>query len=158
PTAAAAATPTQPPAAAILGCLAEAPFPLSKTALTRVLLGSMAAPLRPERTRFHGALKGLGASVVEKALERLLAEGYVEREQAQGRGGRESSVLVPTSGGRDGPPAWDAPITPSYGRQPAPWQPPGGPAVYDADVFERLRAWRRQEAAEAGIAPFMVLS
>jgi DNA helicase-2/ATP-dependent DNA helicase PcrA len=25
-------------------------------------------------------------------------------------------------------------------------------------VFERLRAWRRQEAAEAVIAPFMVLS
>jgi len=152
------AGPSLPPAAAILGCLADAPFPLTKTGLTRVLLGSMAAPLRPDRTRYHGALRGLGASVVEKALERLLAEDYVARERATTRDGRELSVLVPTARGRQGLPPWDAPVVPSHGRQPAPWVPPRGSAVYDADRFERLRAWRRQQAAEAGIAPFMVFS
>jgi superfamily II DNA helicase RecQ len=150
--------PRLPPAAAILGCLAEAPFALTKTGLTRVLLGEMAAPLRLDRTRYHGALRGLGSTAIEKTVDRLLAEGYLARQQTQARDGRVLSVLVPTEQGRAGPPPWDAaPTTRSPGRS-SPGAPAPATADYDPDSFERLRAWRRQEAAEAGIAPFMVLS
>jgi ATP-dependent DNA helicase RecQ len=151
------AGPTPPPAAAILGCLAEAPFALTKTGVVRVLQGSVAAPLRPDRTRYHGALQGVGPTVIEKTVDRLLAEGYLSRRQTQTRDGRELSVLVPTERGRAGPPSWDAPVVAAAaGRPAARSAAPSALDAYDADVFERLRAWRRQAAAEAGIAPFMV--
>jgi len=147
------AGPHQPPAAAILGCLAEAPFPLGRRGLSYVLLGAVAAPLQADRSRYFGALQGTTRSAIQAVVDRLLAEGYLRRETY-----RDLPVLVLTELGRAGPPPWDAPIAPAAGRQAASRAHAQDATDYDPDRFERLRAWRRQEAAEAGIAPFMVLS
>jgi ATP-dependent DNA helicase RecQ len=146
------------PAAAVLGCLAEAPFALTKTGVARVLIGSVAAPLPPDRTRHYGVLAGLGRKAVETVVDRLLADGYLARQPVQGRDGREYSVLVLTPVGRAGPPPWDGPVAVAPPRRTAAGLTSVDAEAYDLDRFERLRAWRRQEAAEAQIAPFMVFA
>jgi ATP-dependent DNA helicase RecQ len=162
------AAPRVPPAAAILGCLAELPFAPGKTGLVRILIGSVAASVGADRTHYHGALRGMTASSVERVVDRLLAEGYLTRSNAQTRDGREYAALGLTSLGRAGPPDWDRLVAPAAatsreqagtaGRARA--APPGlvVGGEPDPDRFERLRAWRRQEAATAQVAPFMVFA
>lgn len=155
--------PTMPLATAILGCLADVSFPLGRRGLVRVLQGSVQAPIGPDRTRFHGALRGVGATAIEKTVDRLVAEDYLARAEY-----RDLPVLALTARGRAGPPPWD--VAPARVRDArAGWSPAdesqaGAPDLSPedeaaaADRFERLRAWRRQEASAAGIAPFMVFS
>jgi ATP-dependent DNA helicase RecQ len=169
------ATPTLPPAAAILGCLAELPFSPGRRGLVRILVGSEVAAVGPDRTQYHGALRGLTIKAVERVVDRLQAEGYLVGTPARTRDGREFNALALTPRGRTGPPEWDRPFpaAPSRLREPSASRssrgdglaalqsapaglPDGGEP--DPDRFERLRAWRRQEAAAAAIAPFMVFS
>jgi ATP-dependent DNA helicase RecQ len=151
------AGPTRPPAAAILGCLAATPFPLGKQGLSRVLTGSAAAALGPDDNRFYGTLRGVAPSAIEKTIDRLLAEGYLVRETY-----RDFPVLGLTPRGRSGPPAWDREVpaasTRSAGAVNRSRETTPLVGECDPDRFERLRAWRRQEAAANAIAPFMVFS
>jgi DNA helicase-2/ATP-dependent DNA helicase PcrA len=69
-------------------------------------------------------------------------------------------VLVLTQRGRAGPPPWDGALIPAAGppsaRRESGLVVPDAP--YDLDCFERLRAWRLQQARADQIAPFMVFS
>jgi ATP-dependent DNA helicase RecQ len=60
--------------------LAHLPFALGRTGLARVLKGAATSPVEPERCAEFGALKHLAQSAVEDLIERLITEGYIERD------------------------------------------------------------------------------
>ena len=169
-----------PPAAAILGCLANLSFPVTKSGLSKILVGSLAAVVGPARTRYHGVLRGLPRTHVDHLVDRLIDEGYLARESRPRRDGSgDYQAVVLTALGRQGPPAWDAsnaPAPPRKSREAArlatyPAQPEADPMVERsrfgatalaeddpgaADRFERLRAWRRRTAEAARVPPFSI--
>ena len=161
------------PAAAILGCVDDLPFLVGAPGLAKILIGSLAAAARPDRTRFHGVLRGLTASAVESVVARLVAEGYLDRVPVPRRDGSgDYMALAVTALGRDGPPAWEG-IVVAPRRDAAPRFATSsdgargnggakntldGPLDAEAaDRFERLRAWCIQTAQREQKAPFMVL-
>jgi ATP-dependent DNA helicase RecQ len=76
--AAPAGGPPADPAAAIVRCLGELPFGVGKKGLVRILTGSPASPIGPERCRLFGALRSLRAAAIEREVDRLLAAGALE--------------------------------------------------------------------------------
>jgi ATP-dependent DNA helicase RecQ len=60
--------------------LAHLPFALGRTGLARVLKGATTSPVEPERCAEFGALNHLAQSAIEDLIERLIAEGYIERD------------------------------------------------------------------------------
>lgn len=60
--------------------LAHLPFALGRTGLARVLKGAATSPVEPERCAEFGALNHLPQSAIEDLIERLVGEGYIERD------------------------------------------------------------------------------
>jgi ATP-dependent DNA helicase RecQ len=60
--------------------LAHLPFALGRTGLARVLKGATTSPVEPERCAEFGTLNHLAQSAIEDLIERLIAEGYIERD------------------------------------------------------------------------------
>ncbi len=75
--------PTSPQAIdeTILCCLAHLPFPVGKSGLARVLKGSAASPVGPERCPEYAALGHLTLSVIEAAIVQLVERGYLVRRE-----------------------------------------------------------------------------
>jgi ATP-dependent DNA helicase RecQ len=60
--------------------LANLPYAMGRTGLARALKGGPNSPVPPERLPEVGALRHLTLTAVEDLIERLVAEGYVERD------------------------------------------------------------------------------
>jgi ATP-dependent DNA helicase RecQ len=56
------------------------PFPLGRSGLARVLKGAASSPVEPERCAEFGALRHLAQSAIEDLIERLVADGYIQRD------------------------------------------------------------------------------
>lgn len=56
------------------------PFPMGRSGLARVLKGSSSSPVEPERCPEFGALRHLAQSAVEDLIERLVDDGYFQRD------------------------------------------------------------------------------
>lgn len=166
-----AAPPAEDEAALIiLNCLRIMPFQVGKTGLIRVLAGSITASIKEDRMPLFGALGGMSQGRIDALLERLIADGFVER------GDTEYRLLTLTRAG------WDADRA-ALARYAAPPPPPprtatsaarlttgtarpvgeGGDeaaeVALDPDqqaTYERLRAWRTGEARERAIPPYII--
>lgn len=77
---AARATITPQDVVAVLEGVRTLPFPMGKTGLAKLLTGSVESRVRADRTPAFGLLAGLTRSKVEGLIDRLVAEGYLDRD------------------------------------------------------------------------------
>ncbi len=61
--------------------LGNLPFPMGRSGLARVLKGASSSPVEPERCPEFGALRHLAQTAVEDLIERLVSEGYIQRDE-----------------------------------------------------------------------------
>jgi ATP-dependent DNA helicase RecQ len=61
--------------------LSNLPFPMGRSGLARVLKGATSSPVEPERCPEFGALRHLAQTAVEDLIERLVDEGYFQRDE-----------------------------------------------------------------------------
>ncbi len=61
--------------------LANLPFAMGRSGLARALKGGVNSPVEPERLPEHGALRHLSLTAIEDLIERLIDEGYIERDE-----------------------------------------------------------------------------
>lgn len=66
----------------LLDGLERLPFPMGRTGLARALKGSSDSAVEPERFPEHGRLRHLTMSAIENLVERLVDEGYIQRDEA----------------------------------------------------------------------------
>jgi ATP-dependent DNA helicase RecQ len=157
------APPSRAPEDIILECIAELPFQMGRTGVTKVLKGSAGAAVQADRSRHFAALAALPVSRIEREIDQLVEDGYLQRDDSEYR-----RLSVTASG---------------FEKPPAPWPPPRPAATQQArahrgerpttthvdlstwdeddpvmrERFELLRAWRREQAREQGVSPFVVL-
>jgi len=175
------------PADVILDAAKALPFSVGKKKLAYVVHGSVQSPIGPDRFELVGALSHLKQGEIERHIDALLQGGYLERTEDEfpvllvTREGRDKAPDPPRSlAERPRAPLRTASAhTPTQtdsprGPRPRPsagddWfapdsELPSMPAPDDIDEaaigvrFERLRAWRRLQAEEERVAPFMVFS
>ncbi|HYO50939.1 MAG TPA: ATP-dependent DNA helicase RecQ [Chloroflexia bacterium] len=161
----------------IVECLASFPFNVGKPSLVKALTGSAASNVRSDRVRHFGKLAAASHSAIERAIDELVEAGYLGTYETP-EGYR---LLQITELGSDGVPAsaislkakkrkepkeratpeqrerqsasssWkvprSAPPTPAEDRPPTP---------EEADLFERLRAWRRVVANRLNLPPYVI--
>ncbi|HLJ54319.1 MAG TPA: ATP-dependent DNA helicase RecQ [Chthonomonadaceae bacterium] len=156
----------------ILDCCASLPFSLGRTGLARVLSAAADSPVAASRCRNHGALAGISLNAIRAHLDTLVSEGllHLDRESEYpllrmtpaGRaaiGG--ASVIIPNPLRAN--PARNAARGASAGSA----RLADGAASFDPaarlqtsededDRFERLRAWRKIEAAHKGVPPYVI--
>jgi ATP-dependent DNA helicase RecQ len=61
--------------------LSNLPFPMGRSGLARVLKGATSSPVEPERCPEFGALRHLAQTAVEDLVERLVDDGYIQRDE-----------------------------------------------------------------------------
>ena len=150
--------------AAVLAAVRTLPFPLGKSGLVKLLHGSVTSPVRPERSAQHGALAHLSAGAVGALIERLIADGYLARDEEH-----EYRLLSLTDRGL----AADEAELAAYA-EPAP--APSGGRRTDTDgaaapgstlmetwderqhaLFQRLKTWRYERASAESVPLYFVL-
>jgi ATP-dependent DNA helicase RecQ len=67
-------------ALAALQAVRSLPFPMGKTGLGKLLIGSVESRVRADRSASFGALAGLTRGKVEGLLDRLVADGFLHRD------------------------------------------------------------------------------
>jgi len=65
----------------VLDGLSNLSFPMGRSGLARVLKGAANSPVGPERCPEFGALRHLAQSAIEDLIERLVADGYIQRDE-----------------------------------------------------------------------------
>ncbi|MDP9373896.1 MAG: HRDC domain-containing protein, partial [Chloroflexota bacterium] len=164
------ATPEPPPqivdantALTVLACLGAMPFGVGKTGLTKVLTGSIAASVKGDRVRQFGALAGLPQGRINGLIDRLIADGFIARDES---GEYPRLSLTPAGRAADGdvlaaynaPPPTNAVL--SVGRAPGNGAADSAEGVEltaaQAALFERLKAWRTAQAAERAVPPYVI--
>ncbi|MBA2518447.1 MAG: ATP-dependent DNA helicase RecQ, partial [Chloroflexia bacterium] len=141
----------------VLEAIRSLSFALGKPGLTKFLLGSVESRVRADRSPSFGRLAGMRKSVVERLIDKLLEDGFIEHYLD-----REYRLLRLTQRGRHAQPddlaGYDS-------RQPLPrsaGSPNGdegnGASADDEDLFHRLRAWRRERAGQDAVPPYVVSS
>jgi ATP-dependent DNA helicase RecQ len=173
------------PGQVIIECLMSFPFNVGRPSLVKALTGSAASNVNPDRVRHFGSMPGIVKSSLDAAIDGLIDQGYIvpfESEEgykllrvtAKAQGGvPKKAVSIKPKPERKPRAAraerrWQEPRTevawsPS-GAQPRSYtrlEPPKvenevPPTPEEADLFERLRAWRRVTANKLGVAPFVI--
>ncbi|MGH3130680.1 MAG: RecQ family ATP-dependent DNA helicase, partial [Gaiellaceae bacterium] len=129
--------------AAILEAVAGLRWPLGQNGLAAMLAGSISAPPSARRSPGYGRLGAARPGTIKRWLERLIESGHLERYESDD--GFRLLRLART----DDPPR----LVPAAAASADAALPPE-----DADLFERLRAWRRDTAAAADVPAFVVFS
>ena len=125
--------------AAILEAASQLRWPLGQTGFAAMLAGSVSAPPSARRSPAFGLLAGARPATIKRWLGVLLASGHLERYESE-----DGFPLLRVTR-RGDPPR----LTAGEG---AP------PSAADSPLFQRLRAWRQQTAADAGVPAFVVFS
>jgi ATP-dependent DNA helicase RecQ len=152
------------------------PFPVGKTGLIRILAGSITASVKEDRMPLFGALGAWSQGKIDAMIDRLIADGFVER------GDTEYRLLTLTRTGLDADQAmlasFSAPSraasasTTSHSITTAAKLTTGsalplGEALGEAaeeiqldaqgeDLLARLKAWRSAQARERAIPPYII--
>ena len=159
---------------AILHCLATAPWSWGRYSLIQILRRDPTAPERGQKSEDWGALSFRSQSAVGGLIDRLTAAGML----APRRLGHGGTALDLTPAGRaalederkldslmgQAPDSFlrgqaadldrgQAPAHVSAKRGKRPEEEVG---AVDEELFQRLRAWRREAAQEAGLPPYIV--
>ncbi len=92
----------------LLDGLANLPFAMGRSGLARALKGGANSPVEPERLPEHGALRHLSLTAIEDLIERLIDEGYIDRD-ARDEYRRLSLTILGKKARRDAAylPAWE---------------------------------------------------
>ena len=167
------------PGQVILECLTSFPFRPGKPSIVKALMGSAASNVTPERVRHFGVMSGAVKSSLEAAIDSLVEQEYLESfESDQG-----FILLRATEKAIDGVPAGAVAVKPKKEPKPRqekrePRQEPKWerreerpysrltpqaepedvpPTPEEADLFERMRAWRRVVANKLNLPPYVIL-
>ena len=157
------------PGQVIIECLASFPFRPGKPSLVKALTGSAASNVRSDRVRHFGALAAARPSAVERAINELVEGGYLEFYDTE----EGWKLLNITERGRDGVPSDAVTLkvkkpkaTKAERRERqdvarvkqtlAAKLEEREPTPEEADLFERLRAWRRVEANRLNMPPYII--
>jgi len=150
------APPTTHPAGAILQCVSHLPFPMGKPGLSKALKGSIASSVSADRCPEYGALAYLSLSAIVRQIELLITEGYLSREEhgyrlialtEKGKKARHDPSLLP------GVP----PVSAAKGKKDkAEKRDIADEAQVDEELWQRLRAWRREQAQAQEVPAFVI--
>ena len=151
------APPSIHPARAILQCVSHLPFPMGKTGLSKVLKGSIASSVGADRCPEYGVLAYLSLSAIVRQIELLIAEDYLNRDEEhkfrlvalteKGKKALRDPSLLPGV-----PPA----STARRERDEAEKRDIADDAQVDEELWQRLRAWRLEQARSQGVPPHFV--
>ncbi len=174
------------PGQTIVECLVSFPFNVGRPSLVKALTGSAASNVNPERVRHFGSMPGIVKSSLDAAIDSLIDQGYIVpfeseegykllRATAKAQSGvPEKAVSIKQKQerkprqpraerrGREEP-RGDATWSPggaqarSYTRlEPPKVENEQPPTPEEADLFERLRAWRRVVANKQNLPPYVI--
>ncbi len=145
---------------AILEGVRTLPFQMGKTGLAKLLTGSVESRVRGDRSAAFGALAGLSRGKVEGLIDRLVTEGYLDRDLDH-----EFKIITLTQRGAEATLDDLASFAPAA-KPSATTKSPGNtslPPVEDADLTEadqalldRLSAWRREQAIAEGVPSYVI--
>ncbi len=151
----------------MLDCLKAMPFQVGKTGLTKILAGSIAASVKGDRVPQFGALEGLSQGRINALLDRLIADGFIHRDDTS-----DYRLLSLTAAGRAADDAtlaaYDAAPPRSISTSGAALGRLGeGEAGYEAGeegeltgaqgaTLERLKAWRTAQAGERAVPAYII--
>jgi ATP-dependent DNA helicase RecQ len=159
----------------ILETVRALPFPLGRTGLVKVLAGAVDSVVKADRCDRYGALAGCSHSSLERHVDRLVEEEFLSRDPDDeyrrlfvtdaGRAALENEQAILANPNHPAPPRPEkARSAPKAGAR-ASGSAKRVPVAVDLetpftededDRFERLRAWRRIEAARAGLPPYII--
>jgi ATP-dependent DNA helicase RecQ len=145
-------------ALAVLRGVRTLPFPMGRPGLAKLLTGSVESRVRADRSPAFGALDALTRSKVEGLIDRLVAEGFLDRDLDH-----EFKIITLTEKGADATladlAAFAAPAKPAASGRTTTALPP----VDDADLsaadqvlLDRLTAWRREKASAEAVPPYVI--
>jgi ATP-dependent DNA helicase RecQ len=143
----------------ILDCLISLPKPVGRSGLSRILAGSLRAPVKPHEARHHGRLKAMGEATIMNYIDDLLESGRLRQYTRSGY-----PVLAATLRGRAEAEAWLAAHPELAATGDAPDEPAGETAkpVATGDLYTNLQralwAWRRRTAEAQGQPPYVIMS
>jgi ATP-dependent DNA helicase RecQ len=165
------------PGQIILECLLSFPFSAGKPSLVKALTGSAASNVSADRVRHFGALDGASTSSIEQAIDEMVEAGYLSFYETE----EGWKLIRATEKAEEGVPRDVVTVKPK--RQPkAPkaeprvrdWPDEGvqarrfgrvtppepevepAPTPEEADLFERLRQWRRVVANRMNLPPYVI--
>ncbi len=173
------------PGQVIVECLASFPFHAGKPSLAKALTGSATSNMNATKVKHFGALAAASGSAIEKAVDELVKDGYIEFYEEDGY-----KLIRPTQDGLDGVPRGAISLGAKRKKQSARKERSAGPSRHEAqpqrksmsqldpnavrailqrgenseepptaeeaDLFERLRAWRRVKANAANLPPYVI--
>ncbi len=164
------------PGRVIVECLASFPYSAGKPSLVRALRGSTASNVKGDRIKHFGTLAAAAANAIERAIDELVEGGYLQFYDQDGY-----KLLQVTPDGFDGVPRGAVtlkakkqakakePSAFEQREQPRTQGPDRAfklatqaaeedrpPTPEEADLFERLRAWRRVVANRLNLPPYVI--
>jgi ATP-dependent DNA helicase RecQ len=152
------------------------PFPVGKTGLMRLLQGSITSSIKADRSQQFGKLEHLSSSRIDALIERLIAAGYLDRDESH-----EYRLLSVTERGREATeadlaavadPAPPPKLTIGRAADRAPGRSAGRAATdaapageidmdqWDSEqhaLLERLRRWRNERASAEGMPAYIIM-
>lgn len=143
----------------IIDCLISLPKPVGRGGLARILVGSLRAPVTPDKARHHGRLKGLGETQVTEYVDDLLEQNRLRQYERQGY-----MVLAPTMRGRAEAEIWllEHPELATLGEAPEVIASDTEETPDEGDKYTPLQKalwlWRRRSAEEQGQPPYVIMS
>ncbi len=143
----------------IIDCLISLPKPVGRGGLARILVGSLRAPVTPDKARHHGRLKGLGETQVTEYIDDLLEQNRLRQYERQGY-----MVLAPTMRGRAEAELWllEHPELATLGEAPELIASEIEETPEEGDKYTPLQKalwlWRRRSAEEQGQPPYVIMS
>ena len=145
-------------ALAVLDAVGTLPFPMGRTGLTKLLVGSVESRVRADRSRSFGALAALSRGKVDSLIDRLVEDGFLFRDLDH-----EFKLITLTERGAAATLDDLAAYEPRRVPRRAEHAPAAAPAAdnvaldgEDEALYERLRAWRHTRAVEDAVPPYVV--
>lgn len=136
-------------ALAVLSAVRTLPFPMGRTGLTKLLVGSLESRVREDRAPSFSVLQHLKKSAIERLINRLVEDGFLDRDV-----GHEFMLISLTAKGRQA----TLEDLADYGKAvPTSTRDADGltdPA--DQERYERLAAWRRRRLEQDEVPGYVI--
>jgi len=130
----------------VLAGVASLPYPMGRSGLARVLRGAYDAPAGvSDRCDEFGALRHLTGRATEEMIEQLIADGYLDRAETD----EYRRVTLAHKGQRA---LADPALLPQWAAETDALDEP------DPDLLARLKEWRTEQAREAGLPAYCIVS
>jgi ATP-dependent DNA helicase RecQ len=145
---------------ALLEGVRTLPFQMGKTGLAKLLAGSIESRVRGDRSTAFGVLAGLTRSKIEGLIDRLVSEGYLDRDLDH-----EFKIITLTQRGAEAtlddlssfaPAPRATAVTQSSGKTSLPPVEDTDLTEDDQVLLDRLSAWRREKAIAEAVPPYVI--